>query len=162
MYYNDVLKPCKLKYYFVEQLNHSYVHQFHNIMIDWEVNHHLLQIFITTISKYSLHDLSNLNLYGKLSNCDSFCVHHSFAYQNFMKRLLGHQELSRLYKFSLFCNWSFINIVCTFFLTIGHFVATPLWGKCEDETCTPKSGKLGSSEIPATSELNCRGQNTLP
>jgi len=121
-----------------------------------------IAIFITTISKYSLHDLSNLNLYGKLSNCDSFCVHHSFAYQNFMKRLLGHQELSRLYKFSLFCNWSFINIVCTFFLTIGHFVATPLWGKCEDETRTPKSGKLGSSKIPATSELNCRGQNTLP
>jgi hypothetical protein len=47
MYYNDVLKPCKLKYYFFEQLNHSYVHQFHNIMIDREVNHHLLQIFIT-------------------------------------------------------------------------------------------------------------------
>jgi hypothetical protein len=43
-----------------------------------------------------------------------------------------------------------------------EYVATPLWGKCEDETHTPKSGNLESSETPATSELNCRGQNTLP
>jgi hypothetical protein len=41
-------------------------------------------------------------------------------------------------------------------------VATPLWSKCEDETCTPKSGKLESSGTPKTSELNCRGQNTSP
>jgi len=40
-------------------------------------------------------------------------------------------------------------------------VATPLWGKCEDETHTPKSGNLESSGTPATSELDCRGQNTL-
>jgi len=45
-----------------------------------------------------------------------------------------------------------------------HFVlgvATPLWGKCEDETHTPKSGNLESSGTPATSELDCRSQNTL-
>jgi hypothetical protein len=41
-------------------------------------------------------------------------------------------------------------------------VATPLWGKCEDETHTPKSGNLESFETPAASELNSRGQNTLP
>jgi len=41
-------------------------------------------------------------------------------------------------------------------------VATPLWGKCEDETHTPKSGNLKSSGTPATSELDCRGQNTSP
>jgi hypothetical protein len=41
-------------------------------------------------------------------------------------------------------------------------VATPLWGKCEDETHTPKSGNLESSRTPATSELNRRGQNTSP
>jgi hypothetical protein len=41
-------------------------------------------------------------------------------------------------------------------------VATPLWGKCEDETHTPKSGNLESSKTPATSKLNYRGQNTLP
>jgi len=39
-------------------------------------------------------------------------------------------------------------------------VATPLWGKCEDETCTPKSENLESSEIPKILKLNCRGQNT--
>ncbi len=42
------------------------------------------------------------------------------------------------------------------------FVTTPLWGKCEDETRTPKSGNLESSGTPKTSELNCRGQKTLP
>ncbi len=34
-------------------------------------------------------------------------------------------------------------------------------GKCEDETCTPKSGNLESFGTPATLELDCRGQNTL-
>jgi len=41
-------------------------------------------------------------------------------------------------------------------------IATPLWGKCEDETHTPKSGNLESFETPTTSKLNCRGQNTSP
>jgi hypothetical protein len=41
-------------------------------------------------------------------------------------------------------------------------VATPLWGKCEDETHTPKSGNLESYGTPATSELYSRGQNTSP
>jgi len=41
-------------------------------------------------------------------------------------------------------------------------VATLLWGKCEDETYIPKSENLESSGTPAISELNCRGQNTLP
>jgi len=41
-------------------------------------------------------------------------------------------------------------------------VATPLWGKCEDETHTPKSGNLESSGTPATSELDSRRKNTLP
>jgi hypothetical protein len=41
-------------------------------------------------------------------------------------------------------------------------VATPLWGKCEDETHTPKSGNLESSGTPTTSELNSRGYNTSP
>jgi hypothetical protein len=39
-------------------------------------------------------------------------------------------------------------------------VATPLWDKCEDETHTPKSGKLESSKTPKNSELDCKGQNT--
>jgi hypothetical protein len=42
------------------------------------------------------------------------------------------------------------------------FVATPLWGKCEDETHTLKSGNLESSGTLATLELDCRGQNTSP
>jgi hypothetical protein len=41
-------------------------------------------------------------------------------------------------------------------------VATPLWGKCEDETHTPESENLESFGTPATLEPNCRGQNTLP
>ncbi len=40
-------------------------------------------------------------------------------------------------------------------------VATPLWDKCEDETHTPKSGKLESSATTKNSELDFRGQNTL-
>jgi hypothetical protein len=39
-------------------------------------------------------------------------------------------------------------------------VATPLWDKCEDETHTPKSGKLESSGTPENLELDCMGQNT--
>jgi hypothetical protein len=46
--------------------------------------------------------------------------------------------------------------------SITHFVATPLWGKCEEETCTLKSGNLESSGTPAISGLDCRGQNTSP
>ncbi len=40
----------------------------------------------------------------------------------------------------------------------GNIVATPLWDKCEDETHTPKSGKLESSGTPENSKLDCRGQ----
>ncbi len=39
-------------------------------------------------------------------------------------------------------------------------VATPLWGKCEDESHTPKSGNLESSGTSENSELDCKGQNT--
>jgi hypothetical protein len=41
-------------------------------------------------------------------------------------------------------------------------VATPLWSKCEDETRTPKSGNLESSETLETSKFDRRGQNTSP
>jgi hypothetical protein len=41
-------------------------------------------------------------------------------------------------------------------------VATPLWGKCEDEIHTPESGNLESSGTPAILELDCKGQNTSP
>jgi hypothetical protein len=44
----------------------------------------------------------------------------------------------------------------------SQHVATPLWGKCEDETHTPKSGNLESFRTPENLELDCRGQNTLP
>jgi hypothetical protein len=43
----------------------------------------------------------------------------------------------------------------------GPSVATPLLGKCEDETHTPKSGNLESSKTPENSEPDCKGQNTL-
>jgi hypothetical protein len=43
-----------------------------------------------------------------------------------------------------------------------NIVATPLWGKCEDETRTPKSGNMESSGTSKTLELNFRGQNTSP
>jgi hypothetical protein len=39
-------------------------------------------------------------------------------------------------------------------------VATPLWGKCEDETHTPKSVNLESYGTPKNLELDCRDQNT--
>jgi hypothetical protein len=41
-------------------------------------------------------------------------------------------------------------------------VTTPLWGKCEDETHTPKSGNLESFGTPANLELNNRAKNTSP
>jgi hypothetical protein len=44
---------------------------------------------------------------------------------------------------------------------IDPIVATPLWGKCEDETHTPKSGNLESSGTLENLELDCRGQKTL-
>jgi len=47
-------------------------------------------------------------------------------------------------------------------ITLRPCVATLLWGKCEDETRTPKSGNLESSGTPETSELDCKGQNTSP
>ncbi len=37
----------------------------------------------------------------------------------------------------------------------------PYLGRVEDETHTPKVGTWESSGTPETSELNCRGQNTL-
>ncbi len=45
--------------------------------------------------------------------------------------------------------------------TYIYNVAIPLWDKCEDETHTPKSGKLESSKTPKNSELDCRDQKTL-
>jgi hypothetical protein len=45
---------------------------------------------------------------------------------------------------------------------VTYSVATPLWGKCEDETHTPKSGNLEPSGTLATSELDSRRQNTSP
>jgi hypothetical protein len=42
----------------------------------------------------------------------------------------------------------------------SNFVATPLWGKCEDEIHTPKSGNLESFGTPENSELDCKGQKT--
>jgi hypothetical protein len=37
------------------------------------------------------------------------------------------------------------------------FVATPLWGKCEDETRTPKSANLESSGTLEIWKLNYTG-----
>ncbi len=42
-------------------------------------------------------------------------------------------------------------VCCTFNCALWIIVATPLWGKCEDETHTPESGNLESSRTPATS-----------
>jgi len=41
------------------------------------------------------------------------------------------------------------------------YVATPLWDRCEDETRTPKSGKLESSGTLKNLKLEFKGQNTL-
>jgi hypothetical protein len=41
-------------------------------------------------------------------------------------------------------------------------VATPLLEECEDKTHTPEMGTWESTGTPKTSELDCRGQNTLP
>jgi len=41
-------------------------------------------------------------------------------------------------------------------------VATPPWGKCEEETHSPKSGNWKSPGTPTTSEFDSRRQNTSP
>jgi hypothetical protein len=51
------------------------------------------------------------------------------------------------------------NVNSTCALT-GFDVVTPLWGKCEDEIHTPKSGNLESSRTSENSELDSKGQNT--
>ncbi len=58
--------------------------------------------------------------------------------------------------------WILKSFYCQKMIILKQFLATPIWGKCEDETCTPKSGNLESSGSPETSELDCKGQNTLP
>jgi len=47
-------------------------------------------------------------------------------------------------------------------ITPTIFVATPLWGKCQDETHTSKSGNLESFRTPEILELDCNGQDTSP
>jgi hypothetical protein len=44
---------------------------------------------------------------------------------------------------------------------MGWIVATLLWGKCEDETHTPKIGTWESSGTPKILELDCKDQNIL-
>jgi hypothetical protein len=55
--YNDV-KALQSNTNFFGQLNHSYMYQFHNIMINWDTNHHLFQIFITIYFPNIHHDAS--------------------------------------------------------------------------------------------------------
>jgi hypothetical protein len=40
-------------------------------------------------------------------------------------------------------------------------VTTSLLEECEDDTHTPEMGTWESSKTPETSELDCKGQNTL-
>jgi hypothetical protein len=54
--------------------------------------------------------------------------------------------------------WSRIFFSLRCFLS--QVVTTPFWDKCEDETHTPKSGKLESSGTLENSKINCKGQNT--
>jgi hypothetical protein len=44
---------------------------------------------------------------------------------------------------------------------MSNDVATSLLEEREDDTHTPEMRTWESSEIPETSELDCRGQNTL-
>jgi hypothetical protein len=70
------------------------------------------------------------------------------SWHNFQKDMVG----------SITCHITSIFHQC---FDIEFFdVATPLWGKCEDETHTPKSGNLESFGTPKNSEFDCRGQNT--
>jgi hypothetical protein len=48
------------------------------------------------------------------------------------------------------------------FFIYTQCVATPLWGKCEVAIHTPENGIWKSSGTPENSEVDCRGQNTLP
>jgi len=51
---------------------HSYVDWFHNIMLDWDMNHHLLQNFNENCFPSFHYDAWNLDRYWNLSNCDNF------------------------------------------------------------------------------------------
>jgi hypothetical protein len=48
-----------------------------------------------------------------------------------------------------------------FNLKMNSSVTTPFWGKCEDETHTPKSENLEPSKTFKNSELDYKGQNTF-
>ncbi len=56
-----------------------------------------------------------------------------------------------------------ISIVCNNKVVCASkgIVATPFLEECEDDTHTLEMGTWKSSEIPKTSEFDCRGQNTL-
>ncbi len=69
--------------------------------------------------------------------------------------------------------WAVVSLVCPSCLWLvptpkvpqlcnNHFVATPLWEKCEVATHTPENGTWESFGTLENSEFDCRGQNTLP
>jgi hypothetical protein len=83
--------------------------------------------------------------------------------------------LSSLHVYFFFCELISSSIVICGFMELGFtirfccshvvyvfgfyiIVTTPLWDKCDDETHTPKSGKLESSGTPENSELEFKGQ----
>jgi hypothetical protein len=87
-----------------------------------------------------------------------------------MNLIIIHLWMSPLYiaKIFAFTNCKNIINVATMLqqniqdASIMYIVATPLWGKCEVATHTPKNGTWESSGIPENSECDCRGQNTSP
>jgi hypothetical protein len=83
-----------------------------------------------------------------------------------------HQDITRHWNMEYFTPLALLRQQCLLVFYFSHTqktctahhtsnVATPLWGKCEDETHIPKSENLESSGTPENSELDYRGQNTL-
>jgi len=99
------------------------------------------------------------------TNCICTCkIFHSLILLQFCSSIVVHIEglIFSCFYYNI-CPSSFDKIVTNkiYFLSLVTIdVATPLWDKCEDETHTPKSGKLESSGTPENSELKFKGQNT--
>ncbi len=128
--------------------------------------HRMYPILLIIGSKLILTSKVNFELQKIVTHCKSFLLEFKIAKKCHQEKF--HCILWYLLYISIFClsksPFSVFSPSSLCFWTswpCSMFVATPLWGKCEDETHTPKSGNLKSSGTPKNSKLDCSGQNTF-
>jgi hypothetical protein len=127
--------------------------------------HRMYPILLIIGSKLILTSKVNFELQKIVTHCKSFLLEFKIAKKCHQEKF--HCILWYLLYISIFClsksPFSVFSPSSLCFWTswpCSMFVATPLWGKCEDETHTPKSGNLKSSGTLKNLELDFKGQNT--